>query len=1181
MDYEKIYEKYWSSSERHGHTSCDLGALARRATGFLAPGGRVLDVGCGEGWLVCELLSSGIDAMGLDVSPRAVEVANSKAPGRFVCGSVLDMPFKDGQFDLVVSSDCLEHLTPEDVRRALQEIHRVCAGAAFLQVATEQDRDGVYHLTVEKRGWWEQACFAAGFVKHVNYYAELPLPTLNEDGWQIQLPMMRRPGSGLSLCLLESTGPRVDELCYCYQHACEYVRDGDVVGILARDESGRLIVEANSNAAVVVMVTHPASDSAEAFDLLIAVEDVDVDGALLGKLKPGGRLVAHNLAEEHANEYSLLLERKYHLLAGDDAIRWFAETPPPTGVSGREVCVWMRNPHLGCKIPYKEMRWPYHGSSRENIVAFSRDYQNPYLVRGAVTIGERFSDAAGLQKLQVEGMSIYPHDSVDYGAMLCGALYSEKSLRNGFIPASELFEATRAYASLAHPPAHVLRWQVSCLYAAGLLAQSQRDMPLAVEFWLCCMERDVLEYSPLLGTKTLDAAFALVKIHMDRGELGRAKELLVWSLTEAERLVRGDWINVRGVSVTTPLYFGYVELSQVLDKASRAANLLNVLNHGGTYGIRKCGRGYFEKRIYDLEQNLKQVHVALARKHQETRALNANVARLVDECQALDANGQRLAKECQALDANGQRLAKECQALDANGQRLARERERLVQVVNDLRIFFNRAIGDYTSAIECRGHSMPMKIAKFLEILARNPGEGLMKWGRRIAGAVARIARGRPLDPSRGIVPDAKRYWLRMREGYQVIADAVSLPPKADIVLQTRDFLSGGLENVILDQAVYFRSQGLRPLILVLGQLGPAADRAKTLGIDLAVGEYRGEQYSRLLKAVSPRVVFAHHSYVGARECSAAGIPFVQIIHNTYIWTRVYPECKAEIVESINDSAAFIAVSDVVAEFFSAEYGAPMDRIAVIPNGINVERFAFDASKRKEIRERYGIGDDDVLFLASGAIGEQKNYPALVSAMVQAKKTCPRLKFLFVGPVFDEGIMRDIKLAIADGGYTGDFFYGGLVDNIVDYYSAADVFVQSSFYEGCSLTILEALVTGCHVVASRTGTLATTDLGLDPASLVDAQIPLAELTSLRLKERSDCFVAALTTAILHEYRKFPQERMTIPASIRSLMDRACAFGEYDRLLRELSSGAGIAGFKSVAVENWVDKMSESSYADYV
>lgn len=241
-DYRAQYDDYWSRSDRIGESSGDLvrvAGLVARHYGL----GRILDIGSGEGELVGALLRQGNDAYGVDVSSVVVGRSNQRIPDRFACGSVLALPFPDACFDTVVSTDCLEHLAPEDVPRALAEIHRVTKRNVFLQIATIRDRDGHWHLTVEGRAWWEMRCLEAGFRKHPTYYRINPYESLNHNGWQILVPLekiardvvARYPLSALAnerdlhMDMLREVGERSDAHVARYQWAGGYVKPGDRV----------------------------------------------------------------------------------------------------------------------------------------------------------------------------------------------------------------------------------------------------------------------------------------------------------------------------------------------------------------------------------------------------------------------------------------------------------------------------------------------------------------------------------------------------------------------------------------------------------------------------------------------------------------------------------------------------------------------------------------------------------------------------------------------------------------------------------------------------------------------------------------------------------------------------------------------------------------------------------------
>ena len=93
--------------------------LARQSLDAL----RVLDVGCGTGAFSLAASERGAVVTSLDIGIRLLARARAKGANRVVAGDAMVLPFADGQFDIVVSSECIEH-TP-DPRRAVVEMLRV------------------------------------------------------------------------------------------------------------------------------------------------------------------------------------------------------------------------------------------------------------------------------------------------------------------------------------------------------------------------------------------------------------------------------------------------------------------------------------------------------------------------------------------------------------------------------------------------------------------------------------------------------------------------------------------------------------------------------------------------------------------------------------------------------------------------------------------------------------------------------------------------------------------------------------------------------------------------------------------------------------------------------------------------------------------------------------------------
>lgn len=102
-------------------------------------GTKVLDLGCGSG-IQSKLLSEhGLDVVGVDLSPRMVEVARKQVPaGNFVKGDILNLPFDDATFDGVYSRASLLHIPKDLLPQALGEINRVLKGEGFFYLAIKE-----------------------------------------------------------------------------------------------------------------------------------------------------------------------------------------------------------------------------------------------------------------------------------------------------------------------------------------------------------------------------------------------------------------------------------------------------------------------------------------------------------------------------------------------------------------------------------------------------------------------------------------------------------------------------------------------------------------------------------------------------------------------------------------------------------------------------------------------------------------------------------------------------------------------------------------------------------------------------------------------------------------------------------------------------------------------------------
>jgi SAM-dependent methyltransferase len=152
---------YWDGDRKYGYGGYNYDgrwvAVAERLAAHyqLQPGARILDVGCGKGFLLHDFkqVVPGAVVAGLDVSRYALEHAMDDVRGHIVEGTASRLPFPDKSFDLVVSVNTIHNLRAAELDAALRELERVGRGGKYLVVDSYRNEREKVNLL-----YWQLTC---------------------------------------------------------------------------------------------------------------------------------------------------------------------------------------------------------------------------------------------------------------------------------------------------------------------------------------------------------------------------------------------------------------------------------------------------------------------------------------------------------------------------------------------------------------------------------------------------------------------------------------------------------------------------------------------------------------------------------------------------------------------------------------------------------------------------------------------------------------------------------------------------------------------------------------------------------------------------------------------------------------------------------------------------------------
>lgn len=258
-------------------------------------------------------------------------------------------------------------------------------------------------------------------------------------------------------------------------------------------------------------------------------------------------------------------------------------------------------------------------------------------------------------------------------------------------------------------------------------------------------------------------------------------------------------------------------------------------------------------------------------------------------------------------------------------------------------------------------------------------------------------------------------------------------------------------------------------------------------------------QMARIAREFRRRRVQIVHSYLfhanwfGTLAGRLAGVPVVIVSKRSMdVYTRRRERWACRLVNRL--AHCVTAVAEAVREHVHREEGCPLDKMVVIPNGVDAEQFRGAAVPT--VDEFPGMAGDGKVVGTITRLVWKRGHEELIEAAALVARGEPAARLVIVG---DGPLRPALERRAKERGLNGTVRFLGAVPRAARLLPHFDVFVLSSVWEGMSNGLLEAMAAGRPVVATRVGgnpeVIVDGESGLlvpprDPQAMADAVLRL-------------------------------------------------------------------------------------------
>lgn len=195
------------------------------------------------------------------------------------------------------------------------------------------------------------------------------------------------------------------------------------------------------------------------------------------------------------------------------------------------------------------------------------------------------------------------------------------------------------------------------------------------------------------------------------------------------------------------------------------------------------------------------------------------------------------------------------------------------------------------------------------------------------------------------------------------------------------------------------------------------------------------------------------------------------IVHAHSVGCDAIDEQKRKEEEALHERIKKQFTVDLATDFWACSKAAagflfgnqiPRDRIKIMPNAIELDKFTYDEEIRRIYRKRYRL-DDCMVIGCVGRFAYEKNHKFLVEVFYSLLQKKQNVKLLLLG---DGKLLGEVRNQVKKLGIQNKVLFLGKREDVNCWYQAMDVFCLPSMFEGLGIVMIEAQSAGLPCIGS-------------------------------------------------------------------------------------------------------------------